>query len=468
MEPAHSQVIDDFMFNYRTGIAHYQLMAERAKKICEEKLKDQIPAIFISRAKAHDSLHQKLRRRNQRFNNNEGYQGREDILRDIADLAAMRIALYFPDQWRIVDKVIKETFDIVKAPENERKISRGTGYDARHYRVRIRQVHVGRDWTWHETDTVEIQVVSVLVHAWAEVEHDIKYKRVADEASLHEQRILDCLNGLVRSGEPLLDQLHELYQARKIPFKSTHALGAFLEQKISGRDMVQDIDQPASGGGEETLDETDRRSMEVLLKFLRVLGMDTPESLGPPLRELGFHKKTEKKLVEKYAAAYHPFTLKTSIYIMIHILSTRTSADELKISSDSSDADRCKVLISSLIWLQELFSERTEVKQALAGQERNLHWIYNHPARIDILGGVLPASADGKKALQGLWTWFERQERPVFGFVFKICRTGVLVNLPEEVKKLVISPWNPGPGSPGSAESSDEEGSRENDIERKD
>src|SRR2546429_565876 len=91
-------------------------------------------------------------------------------------------------------------------------VERFPGYVARHYCVRLRPEHVGKDDD--RSYVVEIQVVSVLVHAWAEVEHDILYKKKFRKASVHEKRILDCLNGLLRTGEGLLEQLHEVYLAR--------------------------------------------------------------------------------------------------------------------------------------------------------------------------------------------------------------------------------------------------------------
>jgi len=64
-------------------------------------------------------------------------------------------------------------------------------------------------------DRVEIQVVSALGNAWAEAGHDVLYKTHAyGEPTVTEHRILDALNGLVRSGELLLEQFHEAFMRR--------------------------------------------------------------------------------------------------------------------------------------------------------------------------------------------------------------------------------------------------------------
>lgn len=54
---------------------------------------------------------------------------------------------------------------------------------------------------------LEIQVASVLMHAWSEVEHDLVYKPLQGTLSDEELAILDELNGLVLSGEIALERL---------------------------------------------------------------------------------------------------------------------------------------------------------------------------------------------------------------------------------------------------------------------
>ena len=52
---------------------------------------------------------------------------------------------------------------------------------------------------------VEVQVASVLMHAWSEVEHDLIYKPLEGELSHYD--VTHMLNGLVASGEIALEQL---------------------------------------------------------------------------------------------------------------------------------------------------------------------------------------------------------------------------------------------------------------------
>ena len=61
----------------------------------------------------------------------------------------------------------------------------------------------------------EIQVASVLMHAWSEVEHDLVYKPLNGTLSEEELAILDELNGLVLAGEIALERLQIAGTARK-------------------------------------------------------------------------------------------------------------------------------------------------------------------------------------------------------------------------------------------------------------
>ena len=56
---------------------------------------------------------------------------------------------------------------------------------------------------------IEIQVASLIMHAWSEVEHDLIYKPMQGTLSEEELSILDELNGLVLAGEIALERLQQ-------------------------------------------------------------------------------------------------------------------------------------------------------------------------------------------------------------------------------------------------------------------
>ena len=123
------------------------------------------------------------------------------------------MALYFPNDVGRVESLIKNSFSVTKIktfPEdrkgNDVYTNRFEGYSARHYRIEYE--YGGRLYK------VEIQVASLLMHAWAEVEHDLAYKQKKGKVSFDEYEALDEINGLVIAGEISLQRLQRISELR--------------------------------------------------------------------------------------------------------------------------------------------------------------------------------------------------------------------------------------------------------------
>lgn len=189
------KVIDDFIKQYNKEFDFYQKLSQiAAGKIEDQLFKRGIKAIVTYRAKRIDRLKDKLLQRNKE----KKYQSIDGIFTDIIDLAGIRISLYFPSERDIIDEIVTEIFQVEKkkvfpteahTPKHTKRFS---GYWATHYRVKLK----AETLTKRYTDTLaEIQVASVLMHAWSEVEHDLVYKPFSGDLSKEELAILDEING---------------------------------------------------------------------------------------------------------------------------------------------------------------------------------------------------------------------------------------------------------------------------------
>ena len=207
-------VIDDFIKQYEKDFDYYQTFSQVvASKIEDQLIKRGIKAIVTYRAKRSDRVRAKIERRN----TEQQYTTVADITKDIFDLAGIRVSLYFPSDREIIDEIINEIFHIERTKKypdtahTPKYTKRFSGYWATHYRVKIKEE--GR--TERELETIaEIQVASVLMHAWSEVEHDLVYKPFSGELSREELAILDEINGLVLSGEIALERLQSAMAER--------------------------------------------------------------------------------------------------------------------------------------------------------------------------------------------------------------------------------------------------------------
>lgn len=167
-------IIKNFLIHYeKEELKNYENFVRQVANQLEEELLNQgIKAIVSSRVKKTDSLYHKLIHRYA----DKKYKTFDEIYGDIVDLAGIRIALYFPSQDKMVDEIINRLFEVKgekKFPSNDNTFKQGkrfSGYCAKHYRIQLKQPKKC------ENKIAEIQVASVLMHAWSEVEHDLIYK----------------------------------------------------------------------------------------------------------------------------------------------------------------------------------------------------------------------------------------------------------------------------------------------------
>jgi hypothetical protein len=152
-------------------------------------------------------------------------------------------------------------------PDSQSHAKNLAGYLARHFRGRLKAG--GNLQSRYSSVGLEIQVASVLMHAWSEVDHDLRYKTLQGEPSVDEIAILDELNGLVLTGEIALERLQRSIESRvgkpDAHFANNYELQSFLSSSISG------------------LGDTELGPLDVLLEFLQNAEMDTPRALGPYL-----------------------------------------------------------------------------------------------------------------------------------------------------------------------------------------
>lgn len=273
--------VDDFLRRYAKEYDFFDRASRLAAQILDGRLRDAgIRSIVTSRAKAVRSLEVKVKARASERN----YASTQDIFDDIVDLAGVRVAMYFPGQWPQVDNVVRSLFDLetdpkefptsTKKPPREKRFP---GYFARHYRVRLKEKLLSEGERRYAVARIEIQVASVLMHSWAEVEHDLIYKPQQGELSDEEYETLDELNGLVITGEIALQRLQKAGESRVAvggrSFSNHYELASHL------------LNASVSVIG-ESIAVTDLGRIDVLFELLKRLNLATPDLLKPYIAAL--------------------------------------------------------------------------------------------------------------------------------------------------------------------------------------
>jgi len=119
------------------------------------------------RVKAPESLAQKVARPDKTY----------ERLEDVTDLVGLRVITYFEDTIEQVARRVEASFRVdVDRSVDKRKLQEPSsfGYSSLHYICRppeeLLEGHPEWDWPF------EIQIRTILQHAWAEMEHDLGYK----------------------------------------------------------------------------------------------------------------------------------------------------------------------------------------------------------------------------------------------------------------------------------------------------
>lgn len=287
---SRNELIQQFLSQYIKEYDYYDAASRIAAQQIDTKLQASgIRAIVTSRAKNPKRLEEKI---SKRIKQGRKYESIDDIYKDIVDLAGIRIALYFNGEREEVEKLINEVYFVTEPakvftgttdPSYDKRFS---GYWASHYRVNLRKESLTDVQQRYIKARIEIQVASVLMHAWSEVEHDLVYKPMQGQLSLEELAILDELNGLVLCGEIALDRLQKSIETRVSLqtqiFNNHYELAAFLFQ-YAKKTFKKDDDSLIIG------------EVEILFRFLKTINKLLLSEIEPYLQLL--HPETDRRSI---------------------------------------------------------------------------------------------------------------------------------------------------------------------------
>lgn len=279
-------LINQFIENYKKKINFYETAGRMAARQLESALQAAgIRAMVTSRAKNPVRLKSKVLRRNSRRPN--PYKSMKEIYEDVADLTGVRVSLYFPGDRDKANSLIADLFVILETKQfpDESKpptyAKRFSGYWANHYRARMKEESLDKSRKKYAAARMEIQVASVLMHAWSEVEHDLVYKPLQGTLSEEELAIIDELNGLVLAGEIALERLqsagNERIKGKSATFGSQYELASYLYNYLS-----------LNFGEEETA--LRMGNIELLFKLISRLRMNSVREIEPVLKSVKFEK----------------------------------------------------------------------------------------------------------------------------------------------------------------------------------
>ncbi len=209
-------------------------------------------------------------------------------LTDVTDIAGVRIITYFEDEVDRVSSVIEREFviDVENSIDKRKALDPDQfGYMSVHYVANLAQSRSALgEYARFATCKIEIQVRSILQHAWAEIEHDLGYKN-PESIPREVRRRFSRLAGLLETADAEFVSIREVVAGY---------LQAVTEQIQSGSiDVPIDKESLAAFLDSGALDDYDRRIANnakakleaaegingALPKFLNRAGFDTIEDV---------------------------------------------------------------------------------------------------------------------------------------------------------------------------------------------
>ena len=160
---------------YEASLKKYERFDEKIKQLLKEVLTEAGIAThsITSRCKDLKSLKKKIGKK-------EEQEKRYNGLADITDLVGLRVITHFSDDVDHVAKVVESVFLIDKDNSIDKRKSLDSdrfGYMSLHYVVSLSESRIVLpEYKLFAGLKAEIQIRSILQHAWAEIEHDLGYK----------------------------------------------------------------------------------------------------------------------------------------------------------------------------------------------------------------------------------------------------------------------------------------------------
>lgn len=230
-------------------VEQYLEVKPKFEKLCEETKRVIVESFSESdvtfqnidaRAKTTESFIRKAKK----LNSDESKKYNSP-LEEITDLAGVRIITYTLSDLEKVDDFITKNFDVLeKRDVGEERYKEGKfGYQSIHYLVKFSgdRARLSENKKFLGL-TCEIQIRTVLQHAWAEIEHDIQYKSRSDiPRSL--QRKFIALAGLLeiadREFQAIQDEDYRLKQSINESFQDELTREAIKAESISEDETVR-------------------------------------------------------------------------------------------------------------------------------------------------------------------------------------------------------------------------------------
>lgn len=336
----------------------YERLAGSIMQIIESLLKkEKIKYATIStRIKDEGSLADKIDRKD----------GKYQQLSDITDIAGIRIITYYADDVDKVAKVLEREFEVDwENSIDKRKTLKPNvfGYLSLHYIIEFSEKRMSLpEYDDLKGIKVEVQIRSILQHAWAEMEHDIGYKTKI-EVPEEVERDFSRLAGLLEIADKEFMEIRTKIDTYKVD----------VEQKLASNENDDEIKLDSISL--ETLLRTDANFINYRKEFEKRVGIAIDES-----------KKMRESILEDLQW-FHILTVKDLRELLEKEKETALKIAEVVLKEDSP-GDICLGICVFYLCYAKLVQEYSEEEAFEYMEDNGIGWDEEREQFIEFLYSI--------------------------------------------------------------------------------
>ena len=195
-----------FINKYYNKYPQYLKLGDNISEAIKLLIKEENISVanISSRIKTLKSFLQKQKRKNY-----------SDPFNEMHDFCGIRIICFFTSDIKKIQNIIRKEFNVIEEKEKNLQ-NHQFGYRSRHLIVTIKD-------SWVESPNyrdlnnikIEIQVRTILMHAWAEIEHKLAYKQRAHIPKQFQQKFIKLADTLQKADEQFETLATEINQRNK-------------------------------------------------------------------------------------------------------------------------------------------------------------------------------------------------------------------------------------------------------------
>jgi len=232
----------------------------------------------------------------------------ENPLKEITDLAGIRIIAHFPGTIDEIDKVLREEFDIAEFSDKGRKLIEDEkfGYQSMHYLVRVKADRARlAEYQRFSGALAEVQVRTILQHAWAEIEHDIQYKSSTAIPNQIRRRFM-ALAGMLEIADREFQAIEDTDKELEDAAEASISEGVFSDIEITPKSLKLFLDRKLGPDG-----RISDWSYDWYVKLLKRLGFENIDQI-----ETAISKYNDNKLSDVAAGSRQGQTTRFEYMLM--------------------------------------------------------------------------------------------------------------------------------------------------------